>query len=187
MRDADVRGALHAILDEQHPDREDTRFVDELDLCGMVRVDVAVINGTLSGYELKSDRDNLNRLENQVVYYSKVLDHATLVVGERHHAHAVQSLPDWWGVMVAVQTGEATTLHDDRPATWNATVEPLALAQLLWREEALDELTVRGLDRGVRSKPRTALWQVLAAEVPTTELRATVRRRLKDRAGWRSR
>jgi hypothetical protein len=187
MRDRDVRDALHARLAEEHRDRVGTRFVDELDLCRLARVDVAVINGTLCGYELKSDRDNLSRLENQVRYYSKVLDQSTLVVGERHYIHAVAALPSWWGVMVATTLAGSTVLQQEREALWNEQVDPLSLAQLLWREEALAELACRGLDRRVRSKPRMVLWRVLAEQVPVTELRAMVRHRLKIREGWRSR
>jgi hypothetical protein len=40
---------------------------------GEVRVDVAVINGELHGYEIKSERDTLERLPRQVKAYSAVL------------------------------------------------------------------------------------------------------------------
>jgi hypothetical protein len=48
---------------------------------GQVFVDVAVINGEIHGYELKSERDTLERLPRQVEVYSAVLGRATLVVG----------------------------------------------------------------------------------------------------------
>lgn len=186
MRDGDVRAALHERLQSDHPDRTSTRLLDELDLCGTVRVDVAMINGTLSGYELKSDRDNLRRLDNQVRVYSQVLDHATLVVGEKHYPHAVNAIPDWWGVIIATQIEQATVLVESRPSGRNEMVDPFMLVQLLWREETLAELASRGLDRGLRSKPRTTLWRALASGVPVEELRHVVRERLKHRKGWRS-
>src|SRR5262249_38903872 len=89
MRDGEIQAALHARLVGEHQGEPDTRFLDELSLCGLVRVDVAVINGTLAGHELKSDRDTLRRLPAQVEVYSKVLDRATFVVGEGHHDHAL--------------------------------------------------------------------------------------------------
>src|SRR5262249_15456965 len=185
MRDGEIRAALHARLIVEHQGEPDTRFLDELSLCGLVRVDVAVINGTLAGYELKSDLDTLRRLPAQVAVYSKVLDRATLVVGERHRDHAVAVLPAWWGVIVAKRAAGVVILGDDRPGRWNDEVDAYAVAQLLWREEALAILTDRGLDRGVRSKPRQMLWQRLAEEVSVSQLRAAVRQKLKDRAGWR--
>jgi hypothetical protein len=187
MHDGDIRAALRSRLASDHSAEPDTRYLDELGLCGTVRVDVAVINGTFSGYELKSDRDTLRRLPGQVNMYSRVLDCATLVVGERHYADrgALDLLPEWWGVIVAAPGHEGVSLQETRPAAWNANVDPAALSQLLWREEALQELAVRGLDTGLRSKPRRAIADKLATEVPIDELRALGRRRLKTREGWR--
>lgn len=187
MRDGDIRAALHDRLGADHGREPDTRFVDELGVCGTVRVDVAVINGTFSGYELKSDRDTLRRLPTQVDVYSKVLDHATLVVGERHLAHeeTLALLPNWWGVIVARQSSAGVTLEETRPPIWNDNVDPAALSRLLWREEALAELARRGLDLGVRTRPRWIIAERLASQVPVEELRAAVRHCLKTREGWR--
>lgn len=187
MRDGDIRAALHDRLGADHSNEPDTRFVDELGLCGTVRVDVAVVNGTFSGYELKSDRDTLRRLPAQVEVYSKVLDRATLVVGERHLAHeqTLTMLPGWWGVIVARQCDDGVDLEETRPSAWNDEVDPGALVQLLWREEALAELASRGLDTGVRTKPRRVIAERLSNELPIEELRAVVRYRLKTREGWR--
>ncbi len=185
MRDRDIRTALHNRLSAEHG--PGTQYVDELGICGAVRVDVAVLNGIFSGYELKSDRDTLRRLPVQVEVYSKVFDRATLVVGASHHAHArtLGFLPDWWGVIVASNTMNGVLLEEDRPSTWNEHVDPEALSQLLWRQEMLEELEMRGLEVGFKSKPRGVLAQVLARELPIDELRATVRHRLKTREGWR--
>jgi hypothetical protein len=187
MRDGDIRAALHARLGAHHSSEPDTQFVDELGLCGTVRVDVAVVNGTFSGYELKSDRDTLRRLPTQVEVYSKVLDRATLVVGERHLAHerTLAMLPSWWGVIVARHSDDCIALEETRPAAWNDNVDPGALSQLLWREEALAELAIRGLNTGVRTKPRRLVAERLADQLPVEELRAVVRHRLKTREGWR--
>ena len=51
---------------------------------GTVRIDVAVLNGEMCGYEIKSDRDTLERLPFQIEIYSKEFDKLTLVVGRRH-------------------------------------------------------------------------------------------------------
>lgn len=187
MRDSDVRYALHRdLLTEHSLDMESTRFVDELGLCGAVRVDVAVVNGALSGYELKSARDTIRRLPVQADYYSRVLDFATLVTAENHLQAADEVIPAWWGVLVAVPDGSGLTLEPTRPAEMNPKIDPYALAQLLWRDEVLVELSRRDLDRGYRSKPRTVLWQRLSNELPLDELRSVVRVQLKSRTGWRS-
>jgi hypothetical protein len=185
MRDLDVRLALRAHLDDEHAGDDDTLVVDELGLCGEVRVDVAVVNGSLSGYELKSARDNLRRLPRQVEIYSRVLDFATLVVAENHRHQAVEMLPAWWGVNVAREADAMTVLDVERDGARNDAVDPMSLAQLLWREEALEELDLRGAATGVRSKPRWQVWQRLTTVVDVAELRDVVRARLKARQGWR--
>lgn len=185
MRDRDVRECLNRELREWHPE-SGTLFVDELDLGGLVRVDVAAVNGAMWGYEIKSARDTLRRLPTQVEIYSKVLDHAALVVAENHHDHAVEMLPSWWDVYTADEDSDGlVSLLHTRTGSVNNTVDPMSIAQLLWRDEALAELTERGLDRGVRSKPRRAVWQRLVDVLELADLQRVVRTRLKARTGWR--
>ncbi len=59
----------------------DTLVVDELDLCGLTRVDVAVVNGHLSGFEIKGSTDSLRRLPGQVTVYSQVQRHPAAATG----------------------------------------------------------------------------------------------------------
>lgn len=57
-RDGDVRTLLKRHLIEIHSSTP-TRILDELGLCeGDVRVDVATVNGELSGFEIKSPAGN---------------------------------------------------------------------------------------------------------------------------------
>ncbi|PKW13710.1 sce7726 family protein [Saccharopolyspora spinosa] len=184
MRDRDVRACLAERLRNEHP-KPDTRFVDELDLGGLVRVDVAAVNGSLWGYEIKSARDNLRRLPLQIEIYSRTLDRAALVVAECHATKAVQMLPEWWEVIVASEHKGSTHLRTMRPGTQNPAVDPWAVVQLLWRDEALDELAYWGLDRGVRSKPRRDIWKRMVEQLDVSTIQAAVRTRLKSRTDWR--
>ena len=75
MRDLDARTAIRRQLHAAHSADPDTRIVEEMGIwSGSVRIDIAVINGELSGFELKSDRDTLERLPNQADLYSRVFD-----------------------------------------------------------------------------------------------------------------
>lgn len=186
MRDADVRAALHTLLRREHAHEiHETRFLNELSLCGQVRVDVAVMNGEFAGYELKSERDTLTRLPVQIDVYSRVLDRATLVVAARHYERALRVVPAWWGVVVARSACGTTQLCWERRPQLNPGICAGSLAQLLWRAEVLDELTMRDLDCGVRSANRRVLWAKLSEGLSLEDLRAVVRERLKHRAGWR--
>jgi hypothetical protein len=102
MRDSDLRAALLRRLARRHSRDAETLILQELGLRhGAAHVDVAVVNGLLHGYELKSDSDSLGRLARQALVYGSVLDRVTLVVGRRHVEEAVGMVPAWWGVQVA--------------------------------------------------------------------------------------
>ena len=68
---------------------------------GAARIDIAVINGFMHGYEIKSDSDTLERLPGQMNEFNAVFDKMTLVVGKRHLYDAINIIPDWWGIIVA--------------------------------------------------------------------------------------
>jgi hypothetical protein len=105
LRDQEIRAALRAKLKAIHADESDTAIIDELSLCqGNARVDVAVVNGSFSGYEIKSDRDTLARLPNQLAAYEQCFDTMTMVVGKKHVAKCRATLPEWWGIWEAVLT-----------------------------------------------------------------------------------
>jgi hypothetical protein len=95
-------------------------------------------------------------------------------------------VPQWWGIWTAVQGKEGPRLRSSRKALPNPNVIPFALAQLLWREEALEVLEKHGLANGMRSKPRQELWHRLASGLPLEDLGNIVRDRLRRRgANWR--
>lgn len=158
---------------------------DELGLClGATRVDVASINGQITGCEIKSDHDRLDRLPHQVQLYGQVLDAAVLVTGQRFAVKAADHLPDWWGIWQVQERGGRTTVEEVRVPGTNPAPDPLSVAQLLWREEAHAELVERDAARGLARATRWRLWEALAALVPGPELSELVRQRLKARRDW---
>jgi len=185
MRDADVREALRKRLYRDHDGDADTLIVEEMGVwSGSVRIDVAVINGELSGYELKSDRDTLERLPAQADIYSKVFDRMTLVVGARHASKARGMVPEWWGCTVARMRKGRVVLVPERPAQSNPAPSPFVIAQLLWKDEAISILDKHGLARGWRSKPAAAIFHRLASELPFRVLVEHVRTTLRARERW---
>ena len=128
--DVDIRPVLRRSLLASTAG-EDSVVVEELGLCrGQVRVDLAVVNGSLHGYEIKSDRDSLDRLAGQADVYSKVLDQVTLVVGERHLAHAMDRVPAWWGVTRVDDTAGGPELHLVRAEGENPALDRRALVDM---------------------------------------------------------
>ncbi len=188
MRDMDIRSALRATVLARHVRDPDTLVIDELGLeRGVVRVDIAVVNGRLHGYEIKSDADTLERLPAQVTGYGRVLDRVTLVVGSRHASAAQRLVPDWWGVYVAHEAVNGQVhFRPARRERANPGLDLEAVAALLWRDEALALLQARGRARGLVSKPRRELYRALVATLAPVELRRCVRDALKSRTDWRA-
>ncbi|HEX2652354.1 MAG TPA: sce7726 family protein, partial [Xanthobacteraceae bacterium] len=115
MRDADVRRAVRAMLDQRHAGDLDTYIVEEMGIwSGSVRIDIAVINGELCGFELKSDRDTLERLPLQSDLYSRVFDRVDLVIGRRHAQKAETYIPEWWGIQIASPADDGVSLRQKR-------------------------------------------------------------------------
>lgn len=187
MRDSDLRAALHRKVLKEHHEQPDTLVLDELGLWyGTARVDIAVVNGRLHGYEIKSHRDTLERLPAQAQVYNSVLDRVTLVVGEVHLEKARKVVPTWWGIKVAT-IGPRRAVHfcEERPPGANPVIDPVAVAALLWCEELIEVLANHNAARGLRGKSRDRLSRALADLLPLDELRAVVRTRLKARSNWR--
>jgi hypothetical protein len=180
--DAEIRPALRERLLRRHAGAPDTVLLEELGLSrGKVRIDLALVNGSMHGFEIKSDRDSLRRLSGQVDLYSQVLDRATLVVGERFAPLATSLVPAWWGIIRVSSVKHRLRFTTLRQSRQNPQRNARVLAELLWSEQALELLEQRGAARGVRGKPRRILWDRLCECLTVDEIAAAVRSRLKAR------
>lgn len=187
MRDIDIRRELRREMTLQHGGDPETLVIEELGLCqGLARIDLAVINGSIHGYEIKSEQDTLNRLPSQTQTYNRVFDYVTVVTSRKHAEKIAQMVPNWWGISIAIPSESGVLLMKKRQAKKNRKTDSFALAQLLWRDEAVDALVSVGV-KGIRSKPRQLLWRRLSLDIPREELGRIVRTRLKQRsASWRA-
>ncbi len=181
--DAEIRSALRSRLHIEHGGDADTVIMEELGFCrGQVRIDLAVVNGFLHGYEIKSDRDSLRRLGVQIDYFSKVLDRATLVAGERHIEKTIDMVPGWWEIL-RVETGlVGPQFRIVQQGSGNPNRDPRLLVELIWLDDAVELLEQRGAARGVRGKPRRVVWDRVCECFELEEIAKTVRDHLKARS-----
>jgi hypothetical protein len=187
VRDIDIRRALHRAILLEHSSDPSTVVVDELGILqGSARVDIAVVNNQLAAFEIKSERDTLERLPRQVDLYSRVFDFITIVSSDSHLHRALEIVPAWWGVAIATEQCGALRVTPYREARSNQSVDPLAVVELLWRDEALALLAARGADRGYRSRPRRAIWERVCEVYTIQEIKDAVRRQLKERLASRA-
>lgn len=179
---AAIREALKAQLLAKRGGDPDAVVIEELGLSrGHVRVDMALVNGRLHGYEIKSDRDSLRRLSRQVELYGKVLDYATLVVGDKFAACAAEAVPGWWGLLYARQGPQGLRFKSLRRCRLNPERDARVLAELLWASDALRLLDERQMARGARGKPRRVLWERICQHYAVDEIALAVRQNLKAR------
>ncbi len=183
--DIDIRLALDRRLQSQHGNDAQVVIRHELGVdTGKRRIDVAVLNGHLAGWEIKSDRDTLSRLPEQAAAFSKVMDYLTIVTTKKYLDRCVDMLPPSWGVQEAISGPEGVRIVNRRAPKFNRETESYSLAQLLWREEAMEELKLRGKAKGLSSSSRYFVWLRLAEAIPKRELRSVVLTRLKQRPAW---
>jgi len=182
LRDSDIRPALRAWLKVKHAREADTIVLEELGVCrGKVRVDLAVVNGLLHGYEIKSDCDSLRRLVAQEELYSRVLDRATLVVGERHLPEALEMVPTWWEILRIEPVSGLPRFKTVRQGRRNPGQDPRSLVELLWLEDAVALLEQRNATRGIKGKPRRVVWDRVCEHFDIDEIGTAVRTHLKAR------
>jgi hypothetical protein len=185
IRDLHIRKALHRTLLLGHKSLpEKTIIIDEFDVCSNVRADIAIINGSLSGIEIKSEADTLKRLPQQSYYYGKVFDYLTLVTSEKHIHHL--TLPEFWGIQVVTSSGNKVVIQELQKPQQNDGIDSTFLVQLLWKEEAIELLRKFDALRGLKSKPRREIWAKIAMVVDRDSLREYVRNAIKQRKGWLS-
>lgn len=185
IRDADVRRVLHKRVLHEHHDDADTIVIDELPVwSGSARIDVAVVNGSMSGFEIKSDADTLERLPNQIILYSYVFDFMTLVVGEKLATKATKLVPTLWGISVARNEKGSVCLEKIREPLQNEDVNDVILLDMLTRPEIISILN-SNVGEATRSTHRLRHLVAEAYEsLPPQLLRSSVRETLKGRSDW---
>jgi len=187
MNDLEIRQNFHRKRLRRHHAQKDTLVIDELGLNhGKCRADIAVVNGHLIGYEIKSNNDSLRRLKGQVESYNSVFDRISVIVDDRY-VNSIQShIPEWWGVIVSIRGSRgAVNFGTIRKAQTNKKVDPISIARLLWRNEAVEILRQKNLPPRILRQPRSILYDYLVDEFNICELRKFVRDYFKKRRNWR--
>lgn len=182
-----IRAVLKSRYLRHYHGRNDVLMIDELGLAhAQSRVDLAVFNGHLHGYEIKSAGDTLDRLPRQLAIYSVTLQKLTLVVAARHFNAAATMVPHWCGLIEVTEGPRGgMTFASHRRARVNPDLDPFMLAHLLWRSEAQRLLRQRvGADADINA-PRKQLYRKLVNEIPVCELAPAIKAAMGSRTRWR--
>lgn len=66
---------------------------------GNCRADLVILNGTATVYEIKSEKDTLVRLKNQIVNYKRVFARVNVIASESHVDNVLAMVPEDVGVL----------------------------------------------------------------------------------------
>lgn len=79
---------------------------------GNCKADLAILNGTATVYEIKSERDSLVRLTNQIENYKKVFANVYVIASETHVRGVLETAPEDVGVMCLSRRYQISTLRE---------------------------------------------------------------------------
>lgn len=126
---------------------------------GTCKADLAILNGTATVYEIKSERDSLARLANQIENYKKVFANVYVIVSETHVRSVIEMTPEDVGIMCLSRRYQISTVREalDCPGR----ICPTTVFESLRSAEACSILVELG---------------VAVPEVPNTMLHAAMRK-----------
>ncbi|MFE7062042.1 sce7726 family protein [Sutcliffiella sp. NPDC057660] len=184
LNEIEVRTLLLNELNKIYGDCSNTRIINELGLeNGASRVDVAVVNGIMHGYEIKSDLDNLFRLPRQMEYYNRAFERMTVVVGRKYVNEVRDIIPGWWGIKAVSK--DQSRLIEIRKGRKVSNQDPMLLIKLLWKKELEGFIDYIGLPKSYKKMRKNQLLSLLMKEAEIDVLKTYVYSVLKERENWR--
>jgi hypothetical protein len=184
MNDIKIRMLLLDELNTKYDNCEDTRIINELGLeNGASRVDVAVVNGILHGFEIKSDLDTLDRLPRQMEYYNRAFERMTIVVSRKFLKEVNHLIPNWWGIKTI--STDQTRLIDVRKGRKVSKQDPNLIINLLWKKELEGLIDHIGLPKSYKKMRKNQLLSLLKTEADFDVIRSYVYMVLKTRENWK--
>lgn len=184
LNDIKVRMLLLDELSNKYETCPNTRIINELGLdFGASRVDVAVVNGIMHGYEIKSDLDNLLRLPRQMEYYNKAFERMTIVVSRKYLQTIKEIVPNWWGIKtISVDQSRLIDIRKGRKVSYQ---DPDLIIKLLWKKELEGLIDHLGLPKSLKKMRKNQLLTLLSKEADFSVIREYVYDVLKKRENWR--
>lgn len=182
LNDKEMREVL---FDYYESTNERLRIFEELCIAKSRADAILVRENCLVGFEIKSDRDSLERLESQVKNYSKFCNFCYIVTGNKHIDKITEHVPEFYGI-IKIYYGEdkRLCLEIAREAQRNPK-EVLKRKlkhqlSLLWRQEIVSIAKankVKPISR--KSKPKIAT--MLVEQVPFDILQRAICEALMER------
>lgn len=173
-----------ALIDHLMPTLEpgDTLACETAFADGRRRADVLTISTDLHAYEIKGDRDNLDKLANQISDYQRCFDFVSIVTTRKHVSKASNIVPKSIGILLY----EDNRISQVRIPKRRVRLSKSCLAEMLDRNSLQNIARNIGISTNiVRIGGVAALRGKIATKLSLNELRsaavANLRRRYADR------
>jgi hypothetical protein len=158
-----------------------TTYLSEFRI-GSSKADVVLVNGAGTVYEIKSDRDRLTRLDQQVGDYQRVFPRVIVFCSDRHIEAVDRLVPNSVGLSVLTKRNQISVVRSAQPT--------YSKLDSLWILDALREgearAALRELNVPVPEVPNTELYKVMRdvfEALPSTLLHERVLAVLKSERG----
>jgi hypothetical protein len=143
------------------------------------RADLAVANGKLQAFEIKSDYDSLRRLDGQIALFATRFDKVVVVTTSRFLSAAVERLPPYVEIWEAFRDNGSIDLRIARRGQTREIKNRHILASYLQKPELVSLLRSSGIEANA-ALSRDEM-EALLVGVPLVRLRSFVLDRLKQR------
>ena len=159
MKDQEIRKILVEYIQATE---DEVRIYQEKSIGNSV-CDVMAVTDHLTGYEIKSDADNYERLPSQIAAYDKFFDKNYVVVSSVHIKTIEKHIPSYWGIIYIETDGLALW----REASPNRKVKRRSQLSILWKLELKNLLVKNGLpsfaqkDKGYICRLSLASWWIV--------------------------
>lgn len=124
---------------------------------GECKADLAILNGTATVYEIKSERDSLVRLDRQVRAYSDVFARVYVIAADAHVEAVLRTVPDGVGVLCLNRRHNISTVRE--AVDQAEQTSPSAIFDSIRTQEARMILDAQGIR--LPSVPNTELSRAL--------------------------
>jgi hypothetical protein len=124
---------------------------------GECKADVVILNDSATVYEVKSERDSLNRLDRQITAYARVFARVYVIAADSHIDAVVHAVPPEVGILRLNRRYHISSLREalDRPEL----TSPAAIFDSIRTDEARMILASQGVS--IPAVPNTTLHSVL--------------------------
>lgn len=173
------------LFDYYEMTNERLRFFEELCI-GKSRADAILVReNRIVGFEIKSDKDNLLRLENQMKDYTRFCDECYIVTGDKHLEEIPLVVPEFYGIIrIYLDEDEQARLEVVRGAAKDPKESKRRKIKhqmsLLWRDE-ITRIAKANKVKPISKKSKPKIAMMLADNMEYDDLRRAICEELMER------